>query len=102
MGLPQQAPGLQSELGQAEGKKQRKVAFAAIELRQETTIRPEAIRVQTWPRVVADKSREVELEVEPNIHRPKGQVVQQGGVVTYVTEMFFYMRNFNFFPLHHY
>lgn len=83
-------------------KKQKKVAFAAVEVREEVHVRPETIRVQAWPRVVADHSREIELEVEPNIHRPKGKVVEKGGAITYVTEMFFYMRNFNFFPLQHY
>ncbi|KAL1869382.1 hypothetical protein Daus18300_005594 [Diaporthe australafricana] len=102
MAVPQQTPALRFEPGSSEVKKQKKVAFAAVEVREETTIRLETIRVQTWPRVVADHSREIELEVEPNIHRPKGKVVEQGGVVTYVTEVFFYMRNFNFFPLAHY
>ena len=84
-------------------KKQKKVAFAAVEVvREEVTVRPETIRVQTWPRVVADKSREIELDAEPNIHRPKAKMVERGGAVTYVTEMFFYLRNFNFFPLQHY
>lgn len=85
-----------------EVKKQKKVAFAAVEVREVVSIRPETIRVQTWPRVVADKSRDIELEVEPNIRRPKGRVLEQGGAITYVTEMFFYLRNFNFFPLQHY
>ncbi|KAI3393917.1 hypothetical protein diail_3479 [Diaporthe ilicicola] len=102
MGVPEQTPLLRSEVG-TEMKNQKRVAFAAVEVREETTThRPETIRVQTWPRVVADVSREIELEVEPNIHRPKGKVMEEGVVVTYVTEMFFYMRNFNFFPLHHY
>lgn len=83
-------------------KKKKVVAFAAIEVREEVPARPETIRVQTWPRVAADTSREIELDIEPNIHRPKGKVVERGGAVSYVTEMFFYLRNFNFFPLQHY
>lgn len=102
MGLHQDAHALRPDSDLSDYKKQKKVAFAAIEVREEVSVRPETIRVQTWPRVVADKSREVELDIEPNIHRPKGKVVERGGAVSYVTEMFFYMRNFNFFPLQHY
>lgn len=102
MGLPQQTPTVRPETDFIEVKKQKKVAFAAVEIREEVAVRPETIRVQTWPRVVADKSREIELDVEPNINRPKGRMVEQGGAIAYVTEMFFYMRNFNFFPLQHY
>lgn len=102
MGLPPTFDSGHTDSGHMEVKKQKKVAFAAVEVREEVHARPETIRVQTWPRVVADHSREIELEVEPNIHRPKGKVVEKGGAITYVTEMFFYMRNFNFFPLQHY
>lgn len=102
MGLHEEAPAIKDESGFIDVKKQKKVAFAAIEVREEVSARPETIRVQTWPRVVADKSREIELDVEPSIHRSKGKVVEQGGALSYVTEMFFYMRNFNFFPLQHY
>jgi hypothetical protein len=107
MGLHEQTPTIGHESGFADIKKQKnnKVAFAAIEVRHEevsASARPEAIRVQTWPRVVADKSREIDLDAEPNIHRPKGKVVERGGALSYVTEMFFYVRNFNFFPLQHY
>ena len=89
-------------LSQGHGKKQKKVNFAFVEMMEETEPRAETIRVQTWPRVVADKSREIELDFEPNIHRPKGKVVKQGGIVSYVTGVFFYVRNFSLFPLHHY
>lgn len=102
MGLHEEIPTIKAELGFVDVTKQKKVAFAAIEVREEVSARPETIRVQTWPRAVADNSREIELDVEPNIHRPKGKVVEQGGALSYVTEMFFYMRNFNFFPLQHY
>lgn len=102
MGLHEDIPAINTDSGFIDVKKQNKVAFAAIEVREEVSARPETIRVQTWPRTVADKSREIELDVEPNIHRPKGKVVEQGGALSYVTEMFFYMRNFNFFPLQHY
>lgn len=84
------------------GKKQKKVNFAFVEMREETEARPEKIRVQTWPRAIADKSREIELDVEPNIHRPKARVVKQEGIVSYVTGVFLYVRNFSLFPLHHY
>lgn len=102
MGLSKSSDIIQPEAGLMDVKKQKKVAFAAVEVREEVHTRPETIRVQTWPRIAADKSREIELDVEPNIHRPKGRIVDQGGAMTYVTEMFFYMRNFNFFPLQHY
>lgn len=102
MSLPENPLAVRPGSGLMEIEKQKKVAFAAVELREEVAIRPETIRVQTWPRVVADKSREVELDVEPRIHRPKGKVVEQAGALTYVTEMFFYLRDFNFFPLQHY
>lgn len=102
MGVAEDFDVIQPESDLMEIKKQKKVAFAVVEVREEVHARPETIRVQTWPRVLADKSREIDLEVEQNIHRPKGRVVDQGGAMTYVTEMFFYMRNFNFFPLQHY
>lgn len=102
MGIPESFDATRLESDVMEVKKQKRVAFAAVEVRQEVSIRPETVRVQTWPRVVADKSREIELGVEPLIHRPRGKVVEQGGAITYLTEMFFYMRNFNFFPLQHY
>lgn len=102
MGLHEETPTIKADSGLVDVTKQKKVAFAAIEVPEEVSTRPETIRVQTWPRTVADKSREIELDVEPNIHRPKGKVVEQGGALSYVTEMFFYMRNFNFFPLQHY
>jgi hypothetical protein len=100
MGLHEERP--QSGLLEDVKKQKKVVAFAAIEVREEVAVRPETIRVQTWPRAVADKSREIELDTEPNIHRPRGQLVERGGALSYVTEMFFYMRNFNFFPLQHY
>lgn len=102
MGLHEEYPASKADSGPIDVKKQKRVAFVSIEVREEVSARPETIRVQTWPRTAADKSREIELDVEPNIHRPKGKVVEQGGALSYVTEMFFYMRNFNFFPLQHY
>lgn len=102
MGLPENTNANQPDSNLMEFKKQKKVAFAVVEVREEVTARPETIRVQTWPRVVADTSRKIDLEVEPHIHRPKGKVVEQVGAMAYVTEMFFYLRNFNFFPLQHY
>lgn len=102
MGIPENINVIQPDSTLMEVKKQKKVAFVAVEVREEVTARPETIRVQTWPRVVADRSRKIELEVEPRIHRPKGKVVEQVGAMAYVTEMFFYLRNFNFFPLQHY
>lgn len=102
MGLPESTNVSQPDSNLMEVKKQKKVAFVAVEVREEVTARPETIRVQTWPRVVADRSRNIDLEVEPHIHRPKGKVVEPIGAMAYVTEMFFYLRNFNFFPLQHY
>lgn len=102
MSIPESFDVTRLESDVMEVKKQKRVAFAAVEVREEVSIRPETVRVQTWPRVVADKSREIELEVEPLIHRPRGKMMEQGGAITYLTEMFFYMRNFNFFPLQHY
>lgn len=98
---PEVAPS-DTGMDQIHGRKQKRVNFAFIEMLEETEPRQETIRVQTWPRVVADKSREIELDVEPNIHRPKAKVVQKGGVVNYVSGVFFYVRNFSLFPLHHY
>lgn len=105
MGLPEQTPdmgSLDTSGSDMHGKKQKKVDFVFAEIREEMEARPETIRVQTWPRAVADKSREIELDVEPNIHRPKAKVVKQEGIVSYVTGVFLYVRNFSLFPLHHY
>ncbi|KUI68375.1 hypothetical protein VM1G_11576 [Cytospora mali] len=107
MGLPEPAPsmspnGVSFDTRDVHDKKQKRVNFALVEITEETEHRPETIRVQTWPRAVADKSREIELDVEPNIHRPKGRVVEKGGIVSYVTGVFTYVRNFSLFPLHHY
>lgn len=102
MGIAEDFDTIRPDSNLLQVKKQKKVAFVAVEVREEVTVRPETLRVQTWPRVEADTSREIELDVEPHIHRVKGKVVEQGGAMAYVTEMFFYLRNFNFFPLQHY